>query len=148
LFPGYLFIKVDEDPELWPTFSPGHRVFRWLRVGDVIPSIPDEVVDDLKQRVDALNGDHGLWRKYRVGETVRVVSETLESLAEVVEEAKSPQAKALVLLQFMGRMVPTRVPWANIQPVEDRPKEKLRISRRTRGRGRWVRGQHPRTASN
>jgi len=118
-----------------------------LSFGDVTPSIPDDVVDDLRQRVDSLNGDHGLWRKYRVGETVRVVSETLESLAEVVEEAKSPQAKALVLLQFMGRLVPTRVPWANLQPVEKQPEEKVRLPRRTRGRGRWVKGQHPGTAS-
>lgn len=147
LFPGYLFVRCDPEGEGWPSLRLGHRVSGWVSFGGIVPSIPDELVADLMVRVDAINATKGLWRRFRPGEQVRVVSKALEGLAQVVEEAKSPQARALVMLQFMGRLVQTRVPWADLQPVQDQPREKLRAPRRTRGGGRWIRGYGPGTVS-
>jgi transcriptional antiterminator RfaH len=147
LFPGYLFLRCDSEGEGWPSLRLGHRVSGWVSFGGIVPSIPDELVAELMGRVDSINATNGLWRRFRPGERVRVVSKTLESLAQVVEEAKSPHARALVLLQFMGRVVEARVPWADLQPVQDQPLEKLRVPRRTRGGGRWVRGYGPNAVS-
>ena len=143
LFPGYIFLRCDSETTGWPSFRPAHRVAEWVRFDGVIPTVPDDVIADLAQRVAALNASTGLWRRFRRGERVRVVLGDLESLGEVLEEAKTPQARALVLLQFMGRLVQAQVPWSDLQPVQDRPPEKVRIPRRTRGGGRWVRGFGP-----
>ena len=128
-------------------FRPAHRVASWVNFGGERPWLPDEVVAELMTRLETINQEGGLGRRFRIGEKVRVVSGTVESLAEVVEEAKSPQARAKVLLHFMGRLVQAKVPWENLRPVEDLPAEKQRPARRTRGRNRWIRGFGPAAAN-
>ena len=140
LFPGYLFLRCDPDREGWPSFRRAHRVLGWVRFGDQVPWMPDEVVAEMIDRSGAINRTGGIWRRFKPGEKVRVVSDTLESLAEVAEEAKSPRARVRVLMKFMGRLVSAQVPWEDLRSIEEQSPEPLRPSRRTRGKGRWVRG--------
>jgi len=144
LFPGYLFLRLDLDGDGWPTFNLIHRVRGLVRFGGEVPWVPDSFISDLADQMKGLNSGSGLWRRFRIGEKVRVVSAGLESLAEVVEEAKSPQARSKVLMEFMGRLVQAQVPWTDLRPIEQNSWETQRSSRRTRGRGRWVRGFGPR----
>ena len=143
LFPGYLFLRGDYATHGWPSFRPSHRVAGWVIFEGVAPSIPDDVVSELAQRVEQINGTTGLWRRFIPGEKVKVISGALEGLAEVVEEAKSPEGRARVLLQFMGRLVPLLVPWENLRPVQESDIERPRPPRRTRGGGRWLRDFRP-----
>ena len=115
----------------------------WVSFGGVIPSIPDRVVSEVAERVSQINNDDGgLWRRFKPGEKVRIVSNSVESLAEVVDAPKSPQDRVKVLMQFMGRLVSAQVPWGDISPVEGEtsPTVSQRPPRRTRGKGRWIRG--------
>ena len=146
LFPGYLFLRCDPQAGGWPTFRLAHRVAGWVSFGGVIPPIPDDVMIQLARRVAEINEAKGLWRRFRQGETVQVVSNSIQGLAQVVEEAKSPQARAKVLLEFMGRMVQAQVPWGHLRAIEDNPREPQRVPRRTRGGGRWIRGYGPSAA--
>ena len=143
LFPGYLFLQIDPSEGTWPTFRPNHRVLGWVKFGGIVPTLPDETIEELAKRVESINTGEGLWRRYRAGERVRVVSKIFDDLAEIVEEAKSPQGKARVLLQFLGRQISAQVPWADLRPVQDRPNEHQRPPRRTRGNSRWIRGFRP-----
>ena len=143
LFPGYLFLSCDPEGEGWPLFRPRHRIAGWVNFEGEIPSLPDEAMAELRQRLNYLNREGGLWRRYQPGETVHVVSGSMESLAEVVEEAKSPQARVRVLLHFMGRLVQAQVPWENLRAVEKPDVAIQHAPRRTRGRARWNRGFGP-----
>ena len=153
LFPGYLFIQWDSESGEWPTFGHVHRITGWVSLGDTVPSITDRVMVELMNQVDAIKGTNGLWRRFKVGEKVQVDSGNFQGLAEVIEEAKSPAARALVLLQFMGRMVHAQVPWVDLQPGSAEPIEpeqqiaKVRSPRRTRGHGRWNRGHRTKEAT-
>jgi transcriptional antiterminator RfaH len=138
LFPGYLFLRCDPEIEGWPSFRPAHRLLGWVNFEGDIPSLPDGVVDELQERSAAINRDGGLWRRFRVGELVHVVSGSLECLAEVVKETTSPQARVQVLMGFMGRLVRAQVPWETLQPAGDQLKRTPRLERRTRGRGRLI----------
>ena len=100
--------------------------------------MPEEVITELKLRVDRINRDGGLWRRFRTGEKVNVVSGNVETLAEVVSEAKSPEGRVKVLLNFMGRMVEAQVPRHSLWPAEGASAAARRLPRRTRGRGRWI----------
>ena len=143
LFPGYMFLKCDPQLAGWPSFRPGHRVSHWVNFGGVVPSISDEDVSALEQRVESIESSSGMWQRFRPGESVWVNTPNMEGLAKVIKEAKSPDAKAKVLMQFMGRMVQAQVPWKLLQSAEDRPLEAHRNRRGTRGRGRWIRGLGP-----
>jgi len=140
LFPGYIFLSWNQDDEKWPAFKSEHRVYGFVEFDGEIPWLSDEVIDELGRSVDELNGDNGTWRRYRTGEQVWVNSGGLDGLAEVLEEAKSPQARARVLLQFMGRKVNAQVPWKDLRPVAFKLPEQSRTTRRTRGHGRKIKG--------
>tara|TARA_Y100000588_G_scaffold129394_1_gene141657 strand:- start:444 stop:1088 length:645 start_codon:yes stop_codon:yes gene_type:complete len=146
LFPGYLFIRLDPQ-KAWPLVELVPGVMGWLRSDGKIPSIGDEVIADLKQRIKCIADDGGLWTKFKPGQTVRVVSGKLEGLARVVEEPRSPESKVRVLLEIMGRYVPAQVPWHHIKVVGSKlnnNKVTNGPARRTRGRGRWIKGNGPR----
>lgn len=147
LFPGYLFLRIDPDSGGWPSFRPGHRIVGWVSFGGEAGWLPDPVVGELMDRVKAINTQGGLWRRFRPGEIVKVTSHNLEGLAQVVQEGKSPHARVRVLMQLMGRLVQAQVPWQNLLPMDGQPPVKLRSPRRTRGRGRWVRGFGPAAAA-
>ena len=144
LFPGYLFLRCDPQSDGWPSFRMRHRVSGWVNFAGVIPAVPDEVIAEVAHRIDGINATNGLWRRFRQGERVQVTSHGLGAVGEVVEEAKSPQARARVLLNFMGRLVQAQVPWADLQPVQHQITDNQRLPRRTRGRGRWIQGFGPR----
>lgn len=145
LFPGYLFIKRHWAFDEWPIFNTGHRVLGWLQFGDIVPSITNYDMNELINCVDAMNAANGLWYRFKVGEQVRITSGNFQGMAEVIIEAKSPADRALVLTQFMGRLVQAQVPWVDLQPAPDRIMmdahniEKIRVPRRTRGGGRLIR---------
>jgi transcriptional antiterminator RfaH len=147
LFPGYLFLRCELDGDGRSSFQQGQHVLGWVSFDGEIPSIPDEVVSALRERAAVIDSGGGLWRRYQPGEKVRIVSNKIESLAEVIEEAKTPQARVKVLLSFMGRLVQAQVPWENLQPSEDPPMETNRSLRRTRGGGRWIQGFGPRAVA-
>ncbi len=138
LFPGYLFLQCPPEMAGRLTFRPGHRVAGWVNFGGVIPPVPQEVVAGLMQRVEQINRDGGLWRRFKAGETVNVITGGVDTLAEVVAEAKSPEGRVKVLLSFMGRMVEAQVPHHSLSPAEGAPATAHPLPRRTRGRGRWI----------
>jgi transcription antitermination factor NusG len=147
LFPGYIFVRCPNERELWPRFRAGCKIWGWVMFGDQIPCLPGRVISDLKGRWDEINRDGGLWRRFRTGEQVRVVSSGMEGLAQVLEESKSPNANVRILMEFMGRRVKTQVPWKNLRALDGQPPHPPRAPRRTRGRNRWVRGHGPMTRS-
>ena len=143
LFPGYLLIKCHLEGENRPVFRERHQVLGWVRFGDDIPSLPDETVAEITGYVESTNNGGGLWESFQPGQQVRVVTKNLDTLARVIEGAKSPSSKAKVLLHFMGRLIQAQVPWADLRPTEETSTEFARLPRRTRGKGRWTRGFGP-----
>lgn len=150
LFPGYLFVRYDLDGQGYHCLYSLPGVGGLIRFGDETPSMPEEVIAEVARRVEEINERGGLWRDFRPGEKVYVHFGPQESLAEVVE-MRSSRARVLVLLEFLGRQVQAEVPWENVQPVGvpeglAGKTEVGRPPRRTRGKGRWIKGYGPRAA--
>ena len=147
LFPGYIFLRHDLEVLEWPAIRSMPGILGWVRFGSVTPTLPDKDISDLARRVENINEEGGLWTRFQKGERVRVVSGKMDSLAELVEEPNSPEARVRVLLEFMGRRIPAQVPCSQLQPVNGSWLEAIhrRRLRRTRGGQRWIRGFGPRT---
>ena len=145
LFPGYLFLQCSPERKGWLSARRFPGVSGWVRFGVAIPSVPDEVIESLARRVAMINQGGGLWTRFKPGEKVRVVSGAMDNLAEVIEEPESPQSRVKVLLEFLGRLVSTEVPWRDLRPAQGGlPFATIRRGiRRTRGKGRWIRGVNP-----
>jgi transcriptional antiterminator RfaH len=147
LFPSYLFIKCDWERGEGPSVYQLPGILGWVRFDGAVIPVPDDVIWALARRVETINEGGGLWTKFQPGDRVRVSSGELESFARVVEEPTSPHSRVRILLEFMGRLVPTKVPVHTLRRLgqsnlaNDHPRP-----RRTRGRGRWVRGFGPQAA--
>ena len=146
LFPGYLFLKWDLEGQGKPSFHGAPHVAGWVNFEGVAPSVPDDVIRELAHRIEHINREGGLWRRFEIGDRVRIVSGTLEGLAEVVESTSSPRSRVRVLMQFMGRLVSAQVPWNSLEPLEEGAMKRSKPFRRTRGQGRWIRGFEPQPA--
>ena len=149
LFPGYLFVRIDRNGAGLPPVRHVAGMLGWVHFDSEVPSVPDEVITGLDSALKVINERGGSWRRFQPGDQVRVSSGKVEGLAEVLEEPSSPQSRVRVLLNFMGRNVPARVPWHDLEPVGDGDTAMYpgRPHRRTRGRGRWINGFGPRAAT-
>lgn len=147
LFPSYLFIQYDWGRREGSSVCQLPGILGWVRFDGAVIPVPDNVIWALARRVETINEEGGLWTRFRPGDRVKVLSGELESLARVVEEPKSPHSRVRILLEFMGRLVPTKVPVHTLRRVtqSDLTNNHPR-PRRTRGRGRWVRGFGPQAA--
>ena len=143
LFPGYLFLRCNLERDGLPSFRTTPRVLGWMRFEDDIAWVPDQVVDEIRKRSEIINREGGFRRRFRSGELVRVVSGAIQGLAEVIEDSKSIQSKVRVILEFMGRSVPALVSGFDLQPVDDLTVPNRQSTRRTRGKGRWIRRPEP-----
>ena len=143
LFPGYMFLKWDLEGEGKPSFHGLPHVSGWVNFEGVAPAVPNDVISELAHRVEHINSKGGLWRRFEMGDKVRIVAGTLEGSGEVVEAPSSAQSRVRILMQFMGRLVSAQVPWNSLEPLEQRPMEHGKQPRRTRGQGRWIRNIKP-----
>ncbi|MBM3949614.1 MAG: hypothetical protein FJ312_10355 [SAR202 cluster bacterium] len=148
LFPGYLFLRCADPYYRWPQvqYTPG--VSGWVQLGGETPAVPDKAVEDLVERVKAINSTGGLWRRFKPGEHVLVASGKLEGLARVLEGPKTPQGRVRVLMEFLGQLVTATVPWEDVREIQGDQVVGNRRGRRTRGGGRWIRGFGPHLAAN
>ena len=147
LFPGYLFLRCDIRAHALPVVSRFPGVLGWVRFDGNVPHLPDAVITELQDRVATIHTTGGLWNRFGVGEVVGVSHGKFEGLATVLNGPTSPDARVRVLLDFMGRRVTATVPWRSLSSKPDISEEPPSSRRRTRGRGRWIKGFGPRTSA-
>ena len=149
MFPGYLFLRCNILGHDLPIISRLPGVFGWLRVDGETPHVPDDVMQELRARIESFRSTGGLWERFKAGQLVRVAQGKLEALATVLVEPSSRNNRVRVLLEFMGREVRATVPWQSLEPMSEDQSERAlrRQGRRTRGQRRWIRGFGPRAAA-
>ena len=147
LFPGYLFLNCDVYEQDRPEVSRMPGVLGWVRFGSEVPWVSDEVISELKRRVNAFDLQGGMWEKFESGQVVQVSLGKIEGLATVLGSPSSPESRVNVLLDFMGRQVRAEVPWLSLTAAPENNDDVAQgRRRRTRGRGRWINGFGPRAS--
>ena len=142
LFPGYIFINGQPRNWAWEKLKSVPGVVGVVRYGGEIPWLSVEEKQQLERRVEQINSGGGLWRRFRKGDQVIVRWGKVDSTAEIVEEIDKPNGRVRVLLDMLGGRAHAQVPWSSLTPDVGERKP-----RRTRGRGRWINGQGPRSAA-
>ena len=139
LFPGYLFVKCNNETRELPRFRSTSWFSGWVSFDGFVPSLSDQTIAELTYQVEQLSSNNGIWRRFLVGEKVNITSNGIESMGEIMEERRSPQSQAKVLLQFLGRLVEAKVPWKDIRALDSKLETVTPRTRRTRGKGRVIR---------
>ena len=147
LFPGYLFLRHDLEAYGYGPLRCAPQVRGLVSFGGTSPPVPDTVMAELAERVEAMKAGPGPWGRLEPGDWVHVTVGRTRTLAQVVAETRSAQARVRVLLDFLGRQVPAEVPLDSMEYLGAIPPAQPvygRAPRRTRGRQRWLSGYGPR----
>ncbi len=117
LFPGYLFLRLDEGRQALAPVQSTLGVTAAVRFGACYAIVPDVVIRDLRARADPTTGLHRLSLTGGIvaGARVRILSGPFDGL-EGIFERESGADRAIVLLRVLGQTASVRVPIANIVP--------------------------------
>lgn len=140
-FPGYMFMHVDMDeanPNHW-RFTPGVRYI--VSYGNEPVAVPEELVQTVRQELDALHERRGQPRgRFEPGERVRITSGPLKDMVAIFDGPTEPAERVHVLLEVMSRYKRIDIAESALEKAgSDQEKQKGRPPRRTRGRGRRIR---------
>jgi transcription antitermination factor NusG len=153
LFPGYLFVRYDHARSGTTPLRQVPQIAGLVAFGGEVPAVPDEIVSDLRQQVEAINGRGGLFHDIGPGDHVwvRLGAKAPERLAEVDGGGRAPRGRVRVLLQFLGQLTKAEVPWSALRSAREdevqHDREQASHRRRTRGRGRYLLGVGPRSGA-
>lgn len=139
LFPGYIFLKCSVSQEMRPSLQTAPHASNWVVFGDEIPSISDDTVSLIKRYTETLNYQSKLPKRFERGDKVTVQLKDVKIPGEVIETAKPGSANVRVALEFVNTTAQAQV---SKRYVEITAPERIRIPRRTRGRGRKIKPHH------
>ena len=110
LFPRYLFICTDINEQSLAPVRSTTGVSGLVRFGTILRPVPDAVVHYLQQAEAAQGGLSGeeSW-PFRAGDKVEVLQGPFAGLTAVFEGAE-PQARAMILIELLGRQNAVKVP--------------------------------------
>ncbi len=121
-FPGYLFVSLDRDRQMWRPINSTIGVLRLVVGPDGPSAAPPTLIDTLKAASDA-DGVLQLSRTWSPGEAVRIVSGPFADQLGVVESLSGAD-RVRVLLSIMNAEVPVVLPADRLQTV-DRVSDKV-----------------------
>lgn len=117
LFPGYLFLRLDEGRQPLAPVQSTLGVTSAVRFGPSYAIVPDEVIQDLRARASPETGMHRLCLRSSLvpGARVRILAGPFEGL-EGVFERETGSDRAIVLLSVLGQTASVGVAAGNVVP--------------------------------
>lgn len=103
MFPGYLFVRLDQVLENWAPIRSTRGVAGLVRLGAHTPTVPEPVIDELKRRADGDNCIDLGSGDYRPDERVRITEGPFAGY-EALFNSRSGEERVIVLLEIMQRV--------------------------------------------
>lgn len=147
-FPGYLFVTADPQTTALSAIDGTPGVVRVVRFQAEPCAVSDEVVAQLRLRIDGINAAGGLpTHQFHLGDPIRITTGPLQGLEGIFDGPMTAAERVMVLLRFLGSECRVAV---NISAVEANGNPIASIvakrPRRSRGVGRPI-TRHAQVAS-
>ncbi|WP_417539274.1 transcription/translation regulatory transformer protein RfaH [Marinobacter sp.] len=110
LFPGYLFINLEQTDPAWAKLRSTRGVLRVVSFANKPAAISDEVVQHVKDSLDSVTQQGGL----KAGEAVQLGEGPFEGI-NAVFQAYDGEERAIVLIDFMQKQQRVKVPVATLR---------------------------------
>ncbi|WP_339799018.1 transcription/translation regulatory transformer protein RfaH [uncultured Marinobacter sp.] len=109
LFPGYLFINMEQTDPLWGKLRSTRGVLRVVAFAGKPLAIADEVIDYIYQGLSTVEEQGGL----RQGQPVEIQDGPFKGV-EAIFQAYDGEERAIVLINFMQKQQRVTVPLRNL----------------------------------
>jgi transcriptional antiterminator RfaH len=105
LFPGYLFVNLEQTDPMWAKLRSTRGVLRIVSFANKPAAIGDEVIQHVKDSLDSVAGQGGI----KPGQTVQLNEGPFEGI-NAIFQAYDGEARAIVLINFMQKQQRVKVP--------------------------------------
>ena len=105
LFPGYLFVNLEQTDPMWAKLRSTRGVLRIVGFANRPAAISDDVIQHIKDSLDSVTEQGGI----KPGQSVQLDEGPFEGISAIFQ-AYEGEERAIVLIDFMQKQQRVRVP--------------------------------------
>ena len=116
--PGYVFVEMALDNDLWHVVKNTPRVTGFLQTGDQPNALSEAEVNAMLNRSDATKDKPKMKMKFVKGEQVRINEGPFANFNGAVDDVNEDKQTLKVMVSIFGRPTPTEVEFSNVEKFE------------------------------
>ena len=116
--PGYVFVEMALDNDLWHVVKNTPRVTGFLQTGDQPNALSEQEVNAMLNRADVTKEKPKLKLKFTKGEQVRITEGPFANFNGAVDDVNEDKQTLKVMVSIFGRPTPTEVSFASVEKNE------------------------------
>ena len=113
--PGYVFVELDLDNDLWHMVKNTPRVTGFLQTGDTPNALSEAEVNSMLNRADVVKDKPKLKVKFEKGEQVRITEGPFANFNGAVDDVNEDKQTLKVMVSIFGRPTPTEVEFSQVE---------------------------------
>jgi transcriptional antiterminator NusG len=113
--PGYVFVEMDLDNDLWHLVKNTPRVTGFLQTGDTPNALSEAEVNSMLNRADVSKDKPKLKVKFEKGEQVRITEGPFANFNGAVDDVNEDKQTLKVMVSIFGRPTPTEVEFQQVE---------------------------------
>lgn len=117
--PGYVFVEMALDNDLWHVVKNTPRVTGFLQTGDQPNALSEQEVNAMLNRADVTKEKPKLKLKFTKGEQVRITEGPFANFNGAVDDINEDKQTLKVMVSIFGRPTPTEVSFASVEKSEE-----------------------------
>lgn len=114
-FPGYVFVEMVLNDDTWHIVKATPRVTGFVGKGKNPPSVPENEVRRLTNRIEEGTLAPKLKTIFEKGESVRVIDGPFQNFNGLVDDVNSDKGKLRVLVSIFGRSTPVELDFSQVE---------------------------------
>src|SRR5438270_4635484 len=116
--PGYVFVEMALDNDLWHVVKNTPRVTGFLQTGDQPNALSEQEVNAMLNRSDVTKDTTKMKMKFTKGEQVRINEGPFANFNGAVDDVNEDKQTLKVMVSIFGRPTPTEVEFSNVEKFE------------------------------
>jgi transcriptional antiterminator NusG len=117
--PGYVFVEMDLDNDLWHVIKNTPRVTGFLGTGDSPVALSDDEVASMLNRSDVTKDKPAMKVKYEKGEHVRINEGPFANFNGAVDDVNEEKQTLKVMVSIFGRPTPVEIEFSKVDKMTD-----------------------------
>ena len=116
--PGYVFVEMALDNDMWHIVKNTPRVTGFLQTGDQPNALSEAEVNAMLNRADVTKDKPKMKMKFVKGEQVRINEGPFANFNGAVDDVNEDKQTLKVMVSIFGRPTPTEVEFSNVEKFE------------------------------
>jgi transcriptional antiterminator NusG len=117
--PGYVFVQMDLDNDLWHVIKNTPRVTGFLGTGDSPVALSDDEVASMLNRADVTKDKPAMKVKFEKGEQVRINEGPFANFNGAVDDVNEEKQTLKVMVSIFGRPTPVEIEFSKVEKIVD-----------------------------